>query len=167
MWWISTKSSWYPIYLVLIAFLIWRYRWKSIGLILTLAVLITLSDQLSVVCFKEVFHRLRPCHNPAITELVHLVHGKCGGKYGFVSSHAANTFAAASFLHYLFENRYFSISIFIWAAIISYSRIYLGVHYPGDVLGGALLGLGLGYIVSDVYFSVVNIIQDRFSANEK
>ena len=74
--------------------------------------------------------------------------GHCGGMYGFVSSHAANTFGLAAFTAPLVRRRWYTWLIFIWAAIVSYSRIYLGVHYPGDVAGGALVGLACGFLIS-------------------
>ncbi len=147
MWHVSDKEFWYPFYLLLILYMIWKFRWKTTVLLVTIALLITLGDQISVHLFKEVFQRLRPCHEPGLQGLVHTVHGRCGGQYGFISSHASNTFALAMFLHGLFRNRFFSWFIFVWASVVSYSRIYLGVHYPGDVLGGALLGMLLGYLV--------------------
>ena len=107
----------------------------------------SLADQISVKVFKEGFERLRPSHNPEIKDLIHTVKGYRGGQFGFVSSHAANTFAMAFFTSKLFRNRYYSWFIFIWAAVVSYSRIYLGVHYPLDIIGGALLGMLLGYLV--------------------
>jgi undecaprenyl-diphosphatase len=112
---------------------------------------ITLADQISVKCFKFVFERLRPSHNPEIKNQVNILNGYRGGQFGFVSSHAANTFALAAFTTRLFRNRYFAWFIFIWAAVVSYSRIYLGVHYPLDILGGAILGMILGYLVFYLY----------------
>lgn len=147
MWWISGSKSWIPLYLIIIAYIIYKYRWKAIITIVFIALVVVLADQISVKAFKEVFQRLRPCHNSNLQDIVHLVRNKCGGKYGFVSSHAANTFAVAFFLSKLFKNRNFSIFIFIWASVVSYSRIYLGVHYPFDVLGGAVLGSTIGYLI--------------------
>ncbi|NOQ27861.1 MAG: phosphatase PAP2 family protein [Bacteroidales bacterium] len=147
MRWISGSKSWIPMYLVIVAYIVYKFRWKAIITLVFIALVVTLADQISVKAFKEVFERLRPCHNPELQDIVHLVKNKCGGKYGFVSSHAANTFGVAFFLSLFFKNRNFSIFIFIWASVVSYSRIYLGVHYPFDVLGGAILGSVIGYFV--------------------
>ena len=113
---------------------------------------IVFSDQLSVHAFKQVFLRYRPCHNLLIQSQVHLNDG-CGGMYGFVSSHAANTFALAMFLGLLFKDKikYFGLAIFFWAAFVSYSRIYNGVHYPADIACGAILGMGIGILVFKMY----------------
>ncbi len=151
MWYISDKEFWYPFYGILILVMIWRYKWNAIATLLFIALLITLADQISVKGFKEVFERFRPTHNPEIGDMVHTVRGYRGGTFGFVSSHAANTFAMALFTAKLFKNRYYAWFIFIWAAVVSYSRIYLGVHYPLDILGGALLGIGLGFLVFKLY----------------
>jgi len=147
MHWISGKLSWLPLYILIIGYLIWHSKIKSIWIILSLILLIVLSDQLSVHLFKNVFERLRPCHNSLIADQVHLVNNHCGGKYGFLSSHASNTFALAGFLTFLFRAKWISISLLIWAGVVSYSRIYLGVHYPFDVLCGALFGLILSFIM--------------------
>ena len=94
-------------------------------------------------------------------DIVHLVKNKCGGKYGFVSSHATNTFAIASFLSLLFKNKYFSGFIIFWAAFVSYSRIYLGVHFPFDVLCGAILGTIIGILVFIAYKNTLLKIDKR------
>ncbi len=151
MWWFSGKFFWLPMYLIMIAYIIFKQRWKAIITLLFIALVVTLADQISVHAFKEVFQRLRPCHNPELQDIVHLVNNKCGGLYGFVSSHAANTFAVAFFLKKLVEQKYFSVFIILWAVVVSYSRIYLGVHYPFDVIGGAILGSIIGISVFYLY----------------
>ena len=147
MFWISGDTSWIFLYIIMLIGLAVKYRWKMIFIVIAISLTITASDQFSVHFFKEVFERLRPCHNLEISELVHLVNNHCGGKFGFVSSHAANTFALAMLTSGLFRNKYFTWFIFIWASLVSYSRIYLGVHYPGDIIGGALLGVFIGWLM--------------------
>lgn len=161
MWWFSGKYSWLPLYIVIVLYIIWKYRLWSVLILVCIAAVVTLADQLSVHMFKEVFERLRPCHNEEIASMVHIVNNKCGGQYGFVSSHAANTFAVATFLLLLFKHKYFSIMILTWAALVSYSRIYLGVHYPGDILGGALLGCLIGWAVYHLYIFLVKLIKKK------
>jgi undecaprenyl-diphosphatase len=148
MFWMSEKFIWIPLYLFFI-FLIYRqYKLKkTLIIILFAAIMIALSDQISVCLFKNIFHRLRPCHDPSLIDFVHLVKGKCGGQFGFVSSHATNTFAISVFMIELIgkKYKYFTTLILIWAILISYSRIYLGVHFPGDVIIGAFLGAFFGW----------------------
>ncbi len=146
MWYISATTTWIPLYVVIIFFVIKKFKKRAVITLIFFALLVLLADQSSVHLFKNVFERLRPCHNIDIQEFVHTVNGKCGGKYGFVSSHAANTFALAIFLVFLFKKRAVSIFFLLWASVVSYSRIYLGVHYVGDVLGGALLGSAVGLL---------------------
>lgn len=107
-----------------------------------------LSDGISSRVLKPTFKRLRPCHEPVLKPQVYTAGKKCwGGKYGFVSSHAANTFGVAMFIFLLFLPYTKSTFIlFIWAALVSYSRIYLAKHYPLDLFFGGLLGLCAGYI---------------------
>lgn len=162
MWWISGRLSWLPLYLLITGWLIYRYKWKIIIILVLVALLITLSDQGSVHLFKEVFKRPRPCHNPEFSGLVHLVKNHCGGKYGFISSHAANTFAMATFTLLIIKNRFYSIFIIFWASLVSYSRIYLGVHYPGDILGGALYGFLLGVLICRLYLFVEKGVSKYF-----
>lgn len=161
MYWISGDTSWIFLYIILLIGLALKYRWRMIFVVLAVALVITASDQFSVHLFKEVFMRLRPCHDPEISGLVHIVNNHCGGKFGFVSSHAANTFALAMLTSGLFKNIYFTWFIFVWATIVSYSRIYLGVHYPGDIIGGALLGIFLGWVVFLLYQYFDNKVVSR------
>lgn len=146
MYAVSGRWEWIPLYAFLLAVIIWKYRWKSLWIILAVAILITLSDQLANV-FKATVKRPRPCKDPEIGHLVLLVNDYCRGAYGFVSGHAANSFALAIFISQLFKNKWVTSGMIIWATLVSYSRIYLGVHYPGDVICGAVLGILLGWIV--------------------
>ena len=157
MYWASDKLIWIPLYLFF-AFLSFKHFGKRIWLIIVAALLlIVLSDQISNRGFKNNFLRYRPCHNILIESQVHL-NGDCGGTYGFVSSHAANTFALAMFLSLLFYKRIknFYLFVFLWAAFVSYSRIYNGVHYPADVSVGAIIGMGIGAMVYKFYTAIEN-----------
>lgn len=145
---ISKTFIWIPFYAILIFLLFRQYGKQTWMKLLFIVVLVFLADKTSVHLFKNVFERLRPCQNPEIAPFLHLVHGKCGGLYGFISSHAANTFALAMFLFLEMRKRYSQIGwLFLWAGVVSYSRIYLGVHYLGDVFCGAVWGMCIGYLV--------------------
>ena len=151
MLFITHKYTWVPLYLGVTVYLFYRHKLKSaFFLYLGFILLVFITDQSSVHLFKNVFERLRPSHDPLLEGLVHTP-GSKGGKYGFVSSHAANVFGFAVYSALLFKNRIYSLLIFIWAAVVSYSRIYLGVHFPGDILGGALLGAAAGFAVYAIF----------------
>jgi len=143
MLFVSGKIQWIPFYLVLIYFIARKHGWETLWWLLAITIVVVATDRISSGIFKNGFHRLRPCHNPDLQGIMHLV-GKCGGQFGFISSHAANTFGVAVFLSFLFKNRWAAFGLLFWAAFVSYSRIYLGVHYPGDVLCGAIVGAGIG-----------------------
>ena len=144
---ITSEMGWFPFYAVLLFFVFYKYRWKGLWVLLGVIVVITLSDQISASVFKPIFHRLRPCYDPLIEDLVYTPKGKPGGHYGFISSHAANTFALASFIYMTMKKHYSKIGwiMFPWAILVSYSRIYMGVHFPGDIICGAAVGMILGF----------------------
>ncbi|MBR1785343.1 MAG: phosphatase PAP2 family protein [Bacteroidales bacterium] len=146
MWAVSQHWAWAVVLAAMFALVVLRHdsrRWWLVAIGFVLCFL--LADQGSVHLFKEQFHRLRPCH---ALEDVRMFHTRCGGLYGFVSSHAANAFAIAVFM----AARYRRLPAagwlaLLWAATTSYSRAYLGKHYPGDLLCGALFGAAIGLIV--------------------
>ena len=170
MTFISSEMGWIPFYVILLYLVFKKLGWKGLlFVVIGVVVLITCSDQLSSHVFKPVFHRFRPCHDPLIQDLVHLPNGHCGGQYGFISSHACNTFALASFITLIMKRFYKKIGLlmFIWAALVSYSRIYMGVHFPGDVLCGAAVGMILGFGIGHILLMVMNKFQDKSARNQR
>jgi undecaprenyl-diphosphatase len=140
---------WLPLYLVFLYLIIRQYKWKTIMVIILAALMILVSDQLANL-IKDVSQRLRPSHEPGL--MVHLVNAYKGGEYGFYSSHASNTFSIAVFLIVLTGTRFGWIWIpaLFWAILMSYTRIYLGVHFPGDILAGAIMGNLIGYFFGKI-----------------
>jgi undecaprenyl-diphosphatase len=159
---ISGKTEWIPLYVIILTYMIYRFRWHSIPIILSLILAITLADQLAVKAFKEVFQRLRPSNDPGLEGLVHIVNGYRGGLYGFVSNHAANSFALATVVSLAMRSRYITSFIFFWAFLVSYSRIYLGVHYPADILGGALLGGLIGWLMHLLRMKLTPMVENLY-----
>ncbi|WNB17481.1 phosphatase PAP2 family protein [Marivirga arenosa] len=149
MLFITKRNPWIPLYALILFFVIKQLRWQSWSMLIAFAVLITLADQAASGFFKPFFERLRPCHEPSIQAMVHMVKG-CGGKFGFASSHASNTIALATFLWLIYRNVYAKMMI-VWAIVVSYSRIYVGVHYPGDIIMGAILGILAAIITYNLY----------------
>jgi undecaprenyl-diphosphatase len=155
MWWVSEAWIWIPLYVVMLVLFIKKYGWKNTAYILLVFVaLIACTDFLNLHCIKNTVQRLRPTHEPQLSGLLHLVaddngHPYLGGTYGFISSHAANHFGLA-FLFTSFTKNFFrgaAVVFYLWASIIAYSRIYMGVHYPLDVICGALFGSVVAYVM--------------------
>ena len=140
---LTGKIYWVVLYLTIVWFIAKNFKLRIILIFLILALAIVVSDQFSSF-IKDTVQRYRPTHEPAIQNLVHFVKNK-GGFYGFFSSHAANTFTVAMFTSLLFRNKRYSIMIFLWASVVSYTRIYLGLHYPFDIFTGLAFGLLVGF----------------------
>ncbi|MCQ2343142.1 MAG: phosphatase PAP2 family protein [Paludibacteraceae bacterium] len=151
MWIVSGKLTWLPLYALLAGLIIWRYRrpvagakmrpWVNILLIFAaFGVAVGLSDYISSGIIKHCVCRLRPTHEPLLEGVLHIVNDYRGGQYGFVSSHAANTMACALLFSLVWRNWKATLPLMLWVAVNCYSRMYLGVHYPGDILGGLIVG---------------------------
>ena len=139
------------LFLILLFFYIQKIRPKLIYILyffIVIALMITITDQGANI-FKDSIQRLRPCYNESIIDSMRLVKENCGGKYGFFSAHASNSFSLAIFFGLLFINRtrYIIMITIIYASLISYSRIYLGVHYPIDIIFGGFFGIFVGFVM--------------------
>lgn len=145
MMFFTRVEFWIPFY-ILVAYQIFKSKskeawWWLIGL----SLMILFGNLISTYLFKDILQRLRPSHEPALNGIVNLVKGYAGDKFGFVSSHATAVFAFAIYTSKLFKNHIYTLFITFWSFLIVYTRLYLGLHYPGDILGGMLLGLGVGF----------------------
>lgn len=152
---VSERWFWIPLYIIFLYFLYKNFNRKSFLYIVFFAILgITASDQIANI-FKFGIQRLRPCHDPSLEGLIREV--KCGGQFGFYSAHASNAFFIATFIGILLKNKikYLPYLLIFWAAVVAYSRIYLGMHFPGDVLFGALMGSLLGAFFVTLALKVV------------
>lgn len=142
MWQATKTITWIPVAIALLYVLFKNNKPQQAAVILVaIALCVTFSDQLTSGLCKPFFARLRPTQDPEIMYLVHTVNGYRGGLYGFMSSHAANTFSVAMFVSLVIRNWKMTLATFSWAIVATYSRIYLGVHYPGDILCGATVGI--------------------------
>jgi undecaprenyl-diphosphatase len=152
---LSDRTFWIFLYVFIIVFLSWKFKKHAIVLIPSIILSIVASDIFASWIMKPLTGRLRPCWDPELKKLLHLIEG-CGSQYGFLSSHASTHFALAAFLTFTLFRFYKWIPVvFIWAAVISYSRIYLGKHYPGDVISGAAAGIALAYIFYRIYSNIL------------
>ena len=157
MWIISAKTTWIPLYLLLIGLLVWRYRqpaptpikWLQkvpacVVMIVAIGLAVGAADVIASGILKDLVARPRPSRVPELEGMLHLVNGYKSGQYGFVSSHAANTIAVALLFSLIWRNKIATVSLMLWVAANCYSRMYLGVHYPTDVLGGLIVGSLVG-----------------------
>ena len=148
MWTVTRTVTWVPLMLLLVYIIVKNNPWRNSLLILaTFALLVAITDQTASALCKPYFKILRPTHDPELAPLVDIVNGYRGGMYGFFSSHAANTFGAAIFLSLLFRSWPTSCVLYFYATLCSYSRIYLGVHTPIDILTGILVGTLTGLLM--------------------
>ena len=153
---LRNKYFWMPLYLFLLSFLVINYKKQGVIVAVFAILVITLGDQLSSQVIKELVERLRPCKNPQLAETVRLL-VPCGSGKSFTSSHAVNHFAAAAYFGSLFFARFrwvLPLAVF-WAALVSYGQVYVGLHFPADVLAGGILGCAIGFVVA--FFARRNI----------
>lgn len=147
-WWMLT-AKWSLLLLVLgLAWVLMHQNRRHALLLLgMLALTVLVADQVSSGLIKHLVERLRPTHDPTLENAVHVINGYRGGLYGFVSSHAANFFAVSTLVALVMRHRVVTLALFTWAVLQCYSRVYLGVHYPGDILGGIVVGVLAGLLV--------------------
>lgn len=177
MWYISKSTTWLPLYALLVGLIVYRFgilspslcregrRGSSLLRVLIIlagfAVAVGMSDFISSGIIKPWVCRLRPTHEPEIAGLIHLVNGYTGGLYGFVSSHAANTMACALLFALLYRNKYATVGLMLWVALNCYSRMYLGVHYPADIIGGLAIGAMMATLTYGMVRRLVDLVDER------
>lgn len=155
---IRDQSTWYPLYAFLLIYVIWKFKWKAVPFILLAGLTVALTDQVSSNFLKDYFGRVRPCSEPLLAGIMKLRVNRCPTSGSFTSSHAVNHFGLAAFIFFTLKPylKKWAFLFFVWAALICYAQVYVGVHYPGDVTGGALIGLLLGWITSLLFSRYFN-----------
>ncbi len=158
---VSMTWVWIPLYILLLYLVLKNFRSQSWLILLCIIILITLSDQFASGLVKQWVMRYRPTHNIILGPQLHLVNDYKGGMYGFISSHASNVFAITTFLTFILKEvrlKWLWL-LWIWAGLVAFSRVYLGVHYLSDILGGALAGVFFGWLISNLFF----LLRNKFS----
>ena len=159
-WW-RDSTTWYPVYLFLLLFILINFGWKGWPWILFVVLNVTITDQLSSTYIKQWLPRLRPCQDPLMQDNVRMILNHCSGGGSFPSSHATNHFGAAVFFFLTLKPylKGWSYLFFAWAATICYGQVYVGIHYPTDVIGGAIIGSMIGYIMASIFNKKIKLPQ--------
>ena len=178
MWIVSEKTTWIPLYLLLIGLLVWRYRQPSnnatkwlkkvpvcVVMIVAIVAAVGLSDFIASGLLKDLVARPRPTRVPELEGVLHLVNGYRSGQYGFVSSHAANTMACGLLFSLIWRKKIATVGMMLWVAVNCYSRMYLGVHYPSDILGGLMVGVLMAVVAYQVLLKLG--VLSRHDADEE
>jgi undecaprenyl-diphosphatase len=161
MWLYSEQVVWIPASILILTILVYKKSWRnSLMILIAIVMVVVLCDQLSSGIIKPLFCRLRPTHHPLFADKVTTVFNYRGGKYGFISSHAANAFGFATFIALIFRYTLLSWTIYFWATLTAYSRIYLGVHFISDVVPAVIVGITFGYLVYHLYRRVHKRVVD-------
>ena len=174
MWVISAKATWIPLYLLLVGLLVWRYRQPALThvkwlqkvpacvvMIVAIGLAVGVADFIASGILKELVARPRPTRVPELEGVLHLVNGYRSGRYGFVSSHAANTMAVALLFSLIWRNKIATVGLMLWVAANCYSRMYLGVHYPLDIMGGLVVGCLVALTMYAVLRSLKLVVAPR------
>lgn len=153
MLWLRNPEVWMPLYIFLLIFLIINFKKQALWIIIFAVITAAITDSVSSHIFKPYFNRLRPCRDPDMLGMVRLLLHYSPGNGSFTSSHAANHFGLAMFLYTVLK-KYFGkwmLLFFVWAFFISYAQVYIGIHYPGDILGGGIFGCLVGYCTAYLF----------------
>ena len=152
--------TWLPLYLFFGYMAIKKYNMEGFYIILVTGFVVLLCDQFSASIMKPLFERLRPCHEPTLTDHIRVL-VNCGGQYGFISSHATNHFGMAVIFTWFFKNIYSKTGVscifYVWASLICFAQVYVAKHYPGDVLAGMIFGILIGKLVLSIFTKIVMI----------
>ncbi len=167
MYWVSDRWIWIPMYIALVYPIVVQKKQGTFFIAVCIALCVLFADQFASGLCKPLFARFRPSHDPEIMDMVHIVNGDRSGLYGFISSHAANTFAVAVFTICLFKKWVQAVPIILWALLNCYSRIYLGVHFPLDILMGSLAGIAVGFICYGLYLLGLKYLPASISGKDR